>query len=230
MPETLLDCAKLPIREINQGIRKAMPKGGNILLKNPHGMHNLAVGLVGQAQVTVDGSAGYYCAGLIDGPTVRVEGNAGWGLAEGMMKGSVTVEGNAGNSAAASIRGGEVVVKGNAGARAGIAMKGGLCLIGGDCGMMAGFLMQKGVLIVCGDAGPSVASSMYEGTVYVGGKAEDLGADTKVEKPSAVESRFLQETLARHGLKSPKAFRKIVSARTLWNFKSHEFALWKDVL
>lgn len=228
MPD--IDCAKKAIRDINQGIRKVGVKGGRVTLKNPHGMHNLGVGLVGKFDLLVDGSAGYYCGGLMDGASVTVKGNVGWGLAEGMMKGQVLVEGNAGNSAAASIRGGSVVVRGDAGARAGIAMKGGLLLVGGNAGMMAGFLMQKGVIIICGDAGASVASSMYEGTVYVGGKADDLGSDTKVEKPSAVDARFLQETLAKHKIKAPKAFKKIVSARTLWNFKKTEFALWKDVL
>jgi len=228
-----IDCAKLTIREINQAIRAEMEKGkgrGEVVLKNPHGMHNLAVGLAGKVSVKIEGSAGYYCLGLAAGAEAEVDGNVGWGAAEGMMEGRLVVRGNAGNSVAASIRGGEVVVHGDAAARAGIAMKGGLLLIGGSAGMMAGFLMQKGVIVICGDAGAAVASSMYEGVVYVGGRCDDLGADTKLDKPGAVEARFLQEALARNKMKGPKSFKKIVSARTLWNFKKQDFALWKDVL
>src|SRR3954463_9303558 len=100
-----LDCAKLAIRAINTGIRKDMEQGkGEVTLANPHGMHNLGVGMVGKLKLTVDGSAGYYCAGLIDGPSVEVKGNVGWGAAEGMMNGKVVIRGNAGNSVAASIR------------------------------------------------------------------------------------------------------------------------------
>jgi glutamate synthase domain-containing protein 3 len=226
-----LDCSKFTIREINTWIRTSIAAGQkDLTLLDPAAMHNLAVGLVSDVRIKIEGSAGYYCAGLADGPDVEVTGNVGWGLAEGMMHGHIVVRGNAGNSAAASIRGGTVVIHGDAGARAGIAMKGGLLLIQGSAGLLSGFMMQKGVMVICGDAGESVASSMYEGTVYVGGKITDLGADTKVEDPSAEEAAFLAAQLAKEGMRAPKSFKKIISARTLWNFKTSEAALWKDVL
>jgi glutamate synthase domain-containing protein 3 len=226
-----IDCSRLTIREINQALRKGIEAGQKeFVLKNPGAMHNLAVGLTNAVKIRIEGSAGYYCGGLGDGPEIEITGSAGWGLAEGILGGKVVAHGSAGNSLAASIRGGTVVVHGDAGARAGIAMKGGLLIIQGHAGLLAGFMMQKGIIVICGDAGESVASSMYEGTVYVGGGIKELGADTKVEEPSSEDKAFLEKSLSENGIKAPAHFQKIISARGLWNFKTHEFAKWKDVL
>lgn len=226
-----VDCAGLTTREINAAVRKAAERGdAEVTLANPGARHNLAVGIVRPLRVVVDGSAGYYCAGMGDGPDVEVRGNAGWGAAEGIMAGRVTIRGNAGNGAAASIRGGTVVVHGHAGARPGIALKGGTLLIGGNAGMMAGFMGQKGRIVICGDAGPGAGDSMYETEVFVGGRIEEAGADTEVKDATPDEVAALGAELARHGLPAPASFKKIVSARKLWNFSKHDFAEWKKAL
>lgn len=226
-----INCKPLTIREINQKIRDEIRESSKeIILKNPDAKHNLAVGLVSPATITIKGSAGYYCAGMIDGPVIEIDGNVGWGVAEDMTGGTVIVHKNAGNSAAASMRGGTVVIHGDAGARAGIAMKGGLLVIQGHVGDFCGFMMQKGIIIICGDVGTAVADSMYEGQIFVGGKIKGLGLDTEVKKPTPSEQKFLHKTLTQYKLKAPRSFQKIISGRKLWNFNTEEMAIWKDAL
>ena len=228
---TVIDCDGLSVREINQAIRRRIDAGEpQILVRNPGARHNLAVAILRDVKITIEGPVGYYGGGMSDGVRLEVHGSAGWGLAECLMSGTVVVDGNAGNGAAASIRGGTVVVRGDAAARAGIAMKGGRLLIGGDCGYMTGFMMQRGTIVVCGNAGPALADSMYEGVVYVGGEIAELGNDAVVSDASVDEVAELRAMLADHGLKAPDRFRKVVSGRKLWNYDKKEREIWKAAL
>ena len=223
-----IDCMGKTTREINQAIRALMSAGEPaMLLQNPAARHNLAVAVLQPMRIVIDGPVGYYCAGMIDGAQVEVHGSAGWGLAECMLSGTVIVDGHAGNGAAASIRGGTVVVRGDAAARGGITMKGGFLLIGGAAGYMTGFMMQRGTIIICGDGGPALADSMYEGVIYVGGEIVELGNDTVVSEATADELVHIRQALDRYGVKGPDAFRKVVSARKLWNYDKKDLELWK---
>jgi glutamate synthase domain-containing protein 3 len=223
-----IDGRTLNVRQINEAIRRHLAAGDReLMVLGPGARHNLAVAVLTEAKVVVDGPVGYYCGGMSDGVRLEIRGSAGWGVAECLMSGEVVVDGNAGNSAAASIRGGVVVVRGSAGARAGIAMKGGLLVIGGDCGYMTGFMMQRGRIIVCGSAGPALADSMYEGVVFVGGEIAELGNDTVVSEASAEEHAEVRDTLTRYGMKGPDGFRKVVSGRKLWNYDKKELDAWK---
>ena len=228
---TIVDCDGLTVREINQRVRGHVEAGEReILLRNPGARHNLAVAILQDVKIIIDGPVGYYCGGMSDGVRLEIRGSAGWGVAECLMAGVVIVDGNAGNGAAASIRGGTVVVRGDAAARAGIAMKGGCLIIGGSCGYMTGFMMQRGRIIVCGDAGDAVADSMYEGVVYVGGELAAPGNDAVVSEASADERREIRASLAPFGVKGPDSFRKVVSGRKLWNYDKKELDLWKAAL
>jgi methylamine---glutamate N-methyltransferase subunit B len=223
--------AKLSVRQINQEIRRHIGAGAlEILVRNPGARHNLAVAILQDVRIVIDGPVGYYCGGLSDGVRLEVRGGAGWGLAECLMSGTVTVDGNAGNGAAASIRGGTVVVRGDAGARAGIAMKGGRLVIGGSAGYMTGFMMQRGTIIICGDAADAVADSMYEGVVYVGGAIVAPGNDAVVSEATTEELGEIRTLLAEYDIKGPGAFRKIVAGRKLWNYDKKERDLWKAAL
>jgi glutamate synthase domain-containing protein 3 len=229
--ETVIDCADLPARAVNEAVRAAVAAGAaHIVVRRPAARHNLGVALPEGVRLTIDGSAGYYVAGLNDGATVEVHGSAGWGAAESMRDGTVVISGDAGNAAAASIRAGTVVVRGNASTRAGIAMKGGALVVAGDVGPMAAFMMQKGALIVCGDAADGVADSMYAGTVYVGGKVGALGADAVDEEFGAADRELVHGLLARWHVPTPRAFRKLVAGRALWNFRREDLHLWKTAL
>jgi len=223
-----LDGDGLSVRQINEAIRRHIAAGaGEVLVRHPGARHNLAVAVLHDVRIVIDGPVGYYCGGMSDGVRLEVRGSAGWGLAECLMSGTVIVDGNAGNSAAASIRGGTVVVRGDAGARAGIAMKGGLLVIGGGSGYMTGFMMQRGTIIICGDAGEAIADSMYEGVVYVGGAIAAPGNDAVVSDAPAEELEEIRATLARHDVAGPHAFRKIVAGRKLWNYDKKELETWK---
>jgi methylamine---glutamate N-methyltransferase subunit B len=229
---TSLDCAHLPVREINRAIRAAVASGSSrIRLLQPGARHNLGVALPEGVTLSIEGSAGYYVAGLNDGAKVSVRGGAGWGAGESMRDGNVEIDGNAGNAAAAAIRAGTVVVRGNASTRAGIAMKGGMLIVAGSAGPMAGFMMQKGVLIICGDAGDGVADSMYAGTVFVGGRLGALGADAVVEDLTPADDELVKAALESRQIARPAAgFRKLVAGRRLWNFQRSERDLWKSAL
>lgn len=230
-PEPLtIDCQNQPIRAINTAIREGLAAGRPITVRNPGARHNIGVGMVTPGDMTVDGSAGYYCGGMTDGVRIHVTGSAGWGVAEGMLSGTVVVDGNAGNGAAASIRGGTVVVRGDCAARAGVSMKGGLLLIGGDAGYMTGFMMQKGTIVICGNAGDALADSMYEGVIFVGGEIAELGNDAVIEEPSADDEKMLAAAFAEHAIKRPHRLRKIVSGRKLWNFQHEEIETWRQAL
>jgi len=223
-----VDCDELSVRQINETIHRAIAEGEReISLRRPGARHNLAVAVLHDVRIVIDGPVGYYCGGMSDGVRLEIHGSAGWGAAECLLSGSVVIDGNAGNGAAASIRGGTVVVKGDAAARAGIAMKGGLLVIGGDTGYMTGFMMQRGRIIVCGNAGPALADSMYEGVVYVGGEIAELGNDTVVTDAGPEELADIHATLERYALKGPDAFRKVVSGRKLWNYDRKELDAWK---
>ncbi len=216
------------VRQINEAIRRLVDAGEReIVVRNPGARHNLAVAILTDVAITIDGPVGYYAGGMSDGVRLRIRGSAGWGVAEGMLSGEVVVDGNAGNGAAASIRGGTVVVRGDAAARAGVGMKGGLLLIGGGTGYMTGFMMQRGTIVVCGDAGQALADSMYEGVVFVGGGIAELGNDAVVSDATPADLATIREALARHGVTGPKAFRKVVSGRKLWNYDKKERDLWK---
>jgi glutamate synthase domain-containing protein 3 len=223
-----IDCDGRSTREINAAIKLAIAGGEReIRVLNPAARHNLAVAVLTEATITIEGPVGYYCGGMSDGVRLEIRGSAGWGVAECMLSGTVVVHGNAGNGAAASIRGGTVVVKGDAAARAGISMKGGLLLIGGDTGYMTGFMMQRGRIVVCGDAGPALADSMYEGVVFCGGDVAELGNDAVVSEASPAEVAEIRAALERFGLRGPAGFRKVVSGRKLWNYDKQELDVWK---
>src|SRR5438046_6229056 len=226
-----VNCDELSIRQINETIHRAIAEGEReISLRRPGARHNLAVAVLHDVRIVIDGPVGYYCGGMSDGVRLEIHGSAGWGAAECLLSGSVVIDGNAGNGAAASIRGGTVVVKGDAAARAGISMKGGTLLIGGNCGYMAGFMMQRGRIIICGNAGEALADSMYEGTVFVGGTIAALGNDAIIEEPTAEDRAALQDLLVTYNVAAPSAFRKVVSGRKLWNFDRKELDVWKAAL
>ena len=207
----------------------------DVVLLNPDSRHNLAVGIVTPLRVRIEGPVGYYCAGLCDGIDVRISGGAGWGLAENLMGGRVWLRDSAGSSAGATMRGGELFIGGDAGARCAVAMKGGVMVVGGDVGIMTGFMMQKGVLIVGGDAGEALGDSLYEGKIYVRGAIESLGSDAHIVEMSEDDAQMLIRVLECCEISSlsgakPTDFKKVESAKRLYNFNTKEKEIWKSAL
>lgn len=188
---------------------------------NPRGSHAIAVGVNAPLDITVRGSAGYYCAGMNKLATVRVLGSVGPGVAENMMSGAVIVDGDASQYAGATGRGGLLVIKGNASSRCGISMKGIDIVVHGNIGHMSAFMAQSGNLVVLGDAGEALGDSLYEARLFVRGNVKSLGADC-IEKEMRPEHLEALDDLLRRGEADAKArpeqFRRYGSARTLYNF------------
>lgn len=217
-PDLVLDCRQLGVREINRQLKQS-PAGTRVLIREPRGAHNLAVGLMQHLDIVIDGNAGYYTGGLSDGPDVTVRGSVGWGV-ENLMSGSVRVTGNASESAAASAHGGVVVIDGDASSRAGISLKGGTLLVGGDVGHMSAFMAQAGTILVGGNAGDSLGDSLYEAVIYVAGSLKSLGADARVEELTEQDVQRVRQLVAVAGFDhvDPQNVTRVASARTLYNF------------
>ena len=91
-----LDLAVLSVRDANERLRAAGAAGDDVQIVNPDARHHIGVGLTDPINVSVEGSAGYFCAGLSDQAHFKVTHNVGWGVGDNMYSGSVTVGGNAG--------------------------------------------------------------------------------------------------------------------------------------
>ncbi|MFW5642139.1 MAG: protein GlxC [Roseicyclus sp.] len=214
----LLDLAEMSVREVNRLLQEA--ETGAFHLANPGGRHALACGLMHPVSVTVDGHAGYYCAGMNEAAEVTIRGNAGTGVAENIMSGSVRVTGDASQSAGATGRGGLLVIEGNAAARCGISMKGVDIVVGGNVGHMSAFMAQAGNLVVLGDAGPDLGDSIYEARLFVRGKVARLGTDCVEKEMRPCHLAILASLLDRAGIYAdPSEFRRYGSARQLYNFR-----------
>tara|TARA_B100001750_G_C15484460_1_gene587481 strand:- start:559 stop:1269 length:711 start_codon:yes stop_codon:yes gene_type:complete len=217
-----LDLTQLDLRNFNSKLKNFAKDGVSVSVLHPQAKHNLAVGILNQCQISIEGSVGYYCCSFSDGPNFIINGNSGWGLGSNLMNGSIVVKKNAGASVACSMRNGQVCVYGNAGARAGIAMKGGQLIIGGNSGYLTGYMMQKGKIIICGDVGDAVADSMYEGIIYVGGKISSLGNDAEIGKITTKEIDYIKTTLQNYNINKNTDWKKIISSKKLYNYDALE--------
>ncbi len=216
-----VDLAEIGVRELNQRLHELTPESDECewRIRNPRGVHNIAVGVRQPVSLVIHGHVGYYCAGMNQHAEVNIKGHAGVGVAENIMSGVVTIEGNASASAAASGRGGLVVIRNNASSRCGISMKGVDIVVGGSVGHMSAFMAQAGRLVVCGDAGPGLGDSIYEAEIFVRGKTGDLGSDCVEKEMSVEQSDVLAGLLQRSGFDAdPASFRMFGSARRLYNF------------
>jgi glutamate synthase domain-containing protein 3 len=213
------DLAESSLREVNAALHAAELEG-EVVITNPLGAHNVAVGVDAPVKITVEGHVGYYAAGMNQQAEVVIDGNAGTGVAENMMSGTVVVRGNASQSAGASAHGGLLVVEGDAAARCGISMKGVDIVVGGSIGHNSAFMAQAGRLVVRGDAGDGLGDSIYEARLYVRGTVASLGADC-VAKPMEVEHlEELAGLLKAAGFEDddPASYTRYGSARGLYHF------------
>lgn len=217
-PATTFDLSRHTVRELNATLHAATT--GAFVVHEPRGKHNLAVGLDAPLDVTIEGHAGYYCAGMNQQASVRVAGNVAVGCAENMMSGTVEVQGAAGQSAAATAHGGLLIVRGDAAARLGISLKGADIVVEGSAGHMTGFMAQKGRIVICGDAGEALGDSIYEARIYVRGGVASLGADCIEKELRPEHVAELTELLAAAGRTDldPSEFKRYGSARTLYHF------------
>lgn len=211
-----------PLREVNQFLHGDASglNGKAIVIENPNGAHNIAVGLKADVHVTIKGHAGYYAAGMNQLAKVTVEGSVGSGVAENMMSGHVHVKGFASNAAGATANGGLLVIDGDAGLRCAISLKGADIVVGGSVGSFSAFMAQAGNFVILGDAGEGLGDSIYEAKIFVRGKVKSLGADCEEKTMGADERKILVDLLAKsgHADVSPDSFKLYGSARTLYHF------------
>ena len=221
--ETLkFDLDAKPLREVNQFLHgdASLLDGKSVVIENPNGAHNIAVGLKSDVHVTIKGHAGYYAAGMNQLAKVTIEGSAGSGVAENMMSGVVHVKGFASNAAAATANGGLLVIDGDAGLRTAIALKGADVVVGGSVGSFSAFMAQAGNIVILGDAGEGLGDSIYEAKIFVRGKVKSLGADCEEKTTSPEDRKILADLLAKsgHADVNPDSFKQYGSARTLYHF------------
>jgi glutamate synthase domain-containing protein 3 len=211
-----IDVSELTPRETNTQIRKAIDhdKIDTINLKNPNAMHYLINGIVGEGNIIVDGSAGYFAASMIDKPHVKINGNAGWFVGDNMTNGEIIVEGSAGDGAGQGIYGGTVVIRKSVGSRTGEIMKNGTVIVGGDSGFMSGIFMMGGRIIILGNVGEDAAESIVNGVMYVRGKVESLGKNAYQMKVNEEDKKELKELLTKYEFDIPDEdydkFKKII--------------------
>lgn len=217
------DLAKVPLREVNAYLHQnPAAKGvGKVVVDNPGGVHNIAVGLDCPVEVEVNGHAGYYAGGMNKTGSVTIFGSAGTGVGENMMSGRVHVKGFASNGAGASMHGGLLVIDGDAGLRCGISLKGGDIVVGGSVGSFSAFMAQAGRMVICGDAGDALGDSLYEAVLYVKGSIKSLGADARIEPMGEADFAAVKELLDAAGMShDPKDFKRVASARGLYHWNA----------
>lgn len=222
-----IDVGERHIREINREIQAAVKEGHPIRVVNTLSRHNLGIGLPPGADISFEGSVGYYCGGLNTGATIDIERNSGWAVGEAMSDGHITVGGYAGMSCGAAMMGGTIHVKGNTGPRCGAAMKGGNIVVEGKIGYQSGFMSHAGKIIALEGAGDSCADALWEGEVWVAGEIDSLGVDVNVVEPTAEEVAEVDAILEPLGLvDSSRNWRKMISGQRLWFFESRDANAW----
>jgi len=226
MESLTFDLAQQTLRDLNQYLHNEAKtaKVKKVVVTNPDGAHNIAVGLDVPVEVEVFGHAGYYAGGMNKTATVTINGSAGTGVAENIMSGKVHVKGFASNGAGASAHGGLLVIDGDAGLRCGISLKGGDIVVGGSVGSFSAFMAQAGRMVICGDAGDALGDSLYEAVLYVKGNIKSLGADAQVEPLTDADIKALTELLTAAGpafaAHDPKSFKRVASARNLYHWNA----------
>lgn len=223
MESMTFDLARTSVRELNAFLHQDPVAKGvrKVVVINPDGAHNIAVGLDCPVEVEIFGHAGYYAGGMNKLAHITITGSAGTGVAENMMSGRVHVKGFASNSAGASMHGGLLVIDGDAGLRCGISLKGGDIVVGGSVGSFSAFMAQAGRIVICGDAGDALGDSLYEAVLYVKGRIKSLGADARIEPMTEADYASVKSLLDAAGMNhDPSDFKRVASARSLYHWNA----------
>jgi glutamate synthase domain-containing protein 3 len=218
-----IDASQFSVRELNRQIRSLAESGETeIRVLHPGAQHNIGVGIVHPITLTIQGSAGYFCAGLCDGPNVTVDGNVGWGFGDNLMNGRLEVKGNAGAVCGVAMRSGQILIHGNMGSRSGQVMKGGSIVCRGDAGYRAGSMMMGGTIIILGSTREALAEFMMDGEIFVAGEISGLGTDAQETEFSEADRTKVNEILGSHGLSHAGPFRKIISDQRALRYTGYE--------
>ena len=195
MKEYVIDANYMDEKQLNRTIKEMAASHDKLVINNPDSRHNICAGLTEDAEIEINGSAGYFVGTMVNGPKIHINGNSGWFAGDNMTQGELIIEGTAGDGAGQGIYGGTVIVKGNTGSRTGEIMKGGTVIIGGNSGYMTGLLMMGGRLIILGDVTDDVGESIMRGSIYVLGDVKSLGKNAVIEEITLEDQNDLKEIL-----------------------------------
>jgi len=221
-----IDIGKMSSREVSKTLKELIAKEQEIVIENPHSLHNFATALIGKANITVNGSTGFYTGGFLEGPTLTVKGNTGWYTGDNMLAGEIIVEMNTGSNAAPSMLGGTMVIKGNSGSRTGYGMKGGDLIVCGDVGRWTGQMTLGGRIIILGTLREGTGESMYNGVIHVldPNIEKKLGGNVKVVPISDKEKNEVASLFKKYGIQQDVENFKSVVPKV---YGRHEYVLFK---
>ncbi len=221
-----LDIKGMSTREVNHRLRELIQQDDEIIVENPHSVHNFATALKGRGTVVVQGSTGFYTGGFLQGPTTIIKGNTGLYTGDNMSAGEIIVEMNAGSNCAPSMVGGTILIKGHSGSRTGWGMKGGNLIVCGNVGMWSGKMTLGGRMVFMGSVGQGIGESMYDGVIHVRDpEAEDkLGGNVMLVAIKDQEKKEVEALFKKYGIEADvKDFRSIVPKV----YGRHEYVLFK---
>ncbi len=227
-----VDAAVMSGRECNKELKAhlASPKAGEAIeVTNPHSMHNLGTALIGEGEIVVHGSTGFYTGGFLEGPRLIIDGNTGWYSGDNMLRGELIIEKNAGSNCGPSMIGGTLLVKGSTGSRCGFGMKGGDLIVLGDVGRWCGQMTMGGRIVVLGSVGQGLGESMYRGLIHTRDPEveQKLGGNVEFGPISEEEAASLAELFAQYDIDAdPKDF---ASVRPMTSGR-HSYTLFNPVL
>jgi methylamine---glutamate N-methyltransferase subunit B len=224
-----IDAASLKNRELNQMISEKLLKGEEVVVENPHSMHNIATGLAIAGKITIKGSTGFYTCGFMEGACATVDGNAGWDAGDNMMDGELIITKNAGCNAGTYFYGGILIIRGNAGSRVGYGMKGGTIVVCGSAGRWAGQMTLGGKLVLLGKVGKQLGESMYKGVIFIQDEeaGQNLGGNVFLDGITPQEAEELKDLFDKYDIDADPA--KFSAVRPMITGR-HTYVLFKPEL
>ena len=221
-----LDIKGMSTREVNHKLRELIAKEDEIIVVNPHSVHNFATALKGKGTVVVEGSTGFYTGGFMQGPKTIIKGNTGLYTGDNMGFGEIIVEMNAGSNCAPSMVGGTILIRGHSGSRTGWGMKGGNLIVCGNVGMWSGKMTLGGRIIVLGTVGQGIGESMYDGVIHVRDpQAKDkLGGNVMLVDMEEDEKKEVAALFNKYGIEAQVGDFKSIVPKV---YGRHEYVMFK---
>ena len=201
--------------EINKAISRQGERSRVIKIGGLSGQDAVAVGMTKELELQVIGDGGDFLGALNLKAVITLEGSAGNYAGDNMAGGGIIINGDAGKGAGAYLHGGIIVIRGNAGHAAGIGKKEGTILIKGNAGNDIGLLQSGGSIIVCGNTKNRIGHLMTGGEIFLGGKADSIGENLKILRPTEEDINKLKIYFEHYGFDSDVSrFKKIVPRDT----------------
>ena len=207
--------------EINRAIIQLRSRSNRIKIAGLSGQNSLAVGLMGNVELHLNGHVGKYFGALNDGAVITLKGNCGPYTGDKMADGGIIILGDSDRDAGMNLRGGILVIKGRCGDNAGNLMTGGTIIIDGDINGDIGDHMSNGTLIVNGDINGKILENAIGGTIYSSSSLSNIADNLKEIKLSEKDLDLLGSYFIHYAIDAlPTSFRKYtISNRELMGWR-----------